>query len=215
MQTCAIPVPIVPRPATPTVRISRATGSADTTLAVVDQQLLVGGERIDTGDWLEVVSPYSGEPVGRVARGGAAETRRALDAAAAALEAPLPAHRRAELLTSVATLLAERQDEAARLICAEAGKPMKAARVEAARAVSTFTFAAVAARTLAGEVVPMDASAAGEGKLAFTLRVPVGVVGAISPFNFPLNLVAHKVAPALAAGCPVVLKPASATPLSA
>src|SRR5256886_15966951 len=92
---------------------------------------------------------------------------------------------------------------------------MKAARVEARRAMSTFTFAAVEARKLAGEVVPMEASQAGEGKLAFTLRLPVGVVGAISPFNFPLNLVAHKVAPALAAGCAVVLKPASATPPSA
>ena len=92
---------------------------------------------------------------------------------------------------------------------------MKAARVEAARAMSTYTFAAVEARKLAGEMVPMDASQAGEGKLAFTLRVPIGVVGAISPFNFPLNLVAHKIAPALAAGCPVVLKPATQTPLSA
>ena len=81
--------------------------------------------------------------------------------------------------------------------------------------MSTFTFAAVEARKLAGEVVPMDASPAGEGKLAFTLRLPIGIVGAISPFNFPLNLVAHKIAPALAAGCAVVLKPASATPLSA
>src|SRR5207244_7081938 len=81
--------------------------------------------------------------------------------------------------------------------------------------MSTFTFAAVEARKLAGEIVPMDASQAGEGKLAFTLRVPRGVVGAISPFNFPLNLVAHKLAPALAAGCAVVLKPAGQTPLSA
>ena len=92
---------------------------------------------------------------------------------------------------------------------------MKAARVEAQRAMSTYTFAAVEARKLAGEMVPMDASQAGEGKLAFTLRRPVGVVGAISPFNFPLNLVAHKIAPALAAGCAVVLKPATQTPLSA
>src|SRR5207342_2744578 len=80
---------------------------------------------------------------------------------------------------------------------------------------STYTFAAVEARKLAGDTVPMDASQAGEGKLAFTLRRPIGVVGAISPFNFPLNLVAHKIAPALAAGCAVVLKPASQTPLSA
>jgi acyl-CoA reductase-like NAD-dependent aldehyde dehydrogenase len=112
-------------------------------------------------------------------------------------------------------LLAERSEEAARTISAEAGKPIKAARVEASRAVSTYTMAGVEARTLVGDVVPMDASPAGEGKLALTLRHPIGVVGAISPFNFPLNLVAHKIAPALAAGCAVVLKPAAQTPLSA
>jgi acyl-CoA reductase-like NAD-dependent aldehyde dehydrogenase len=182
---------------------------------VEDHGLLIGGRRVETGDWTDVRSPFSGEVVGRVARGGAEETRRALDAAESALAKPLPAHERARILDAVASLLEERQEEAARTICAEAGKPMKAARVEAQRAVSTFTFAAVEARRLAGEVVPMDASPAGEGKLAFTLRLPIGIVGAISPFNFPLNLVAHKVAPALAAGCPVVLKPASATPLSA
>jgi acyl-CoA reductase-like NAD-dependent aldehyde dehydrogenase len=175
----------------------------------------VVGVSAATGEWLEVRSPYSDEVVGRVARGGAAEARQALDAAAAALHEPLPAHERARILDATARLLGERHDEAARTISAEAGKPMKAARVEAQRAVSTFTFAAVEARKLTGETVPMDASAAGVGKLGFTLRVPIGVVGAISPFNFPLNLVAHKVAPALAAGCPVVLKPASATPLSA
>ncbi|HLF41874.1 MAG TPA: aldehyde dehydrogenase family protein, partial [Acidimicrobiia bacterium] len=101
------------------------------------------------------------------------------------------------------------------IIAGEAAKPIKTARVEARRAVSTFTFAAAEARRLAGEMVPLDAADVGEGKLAFTLRVPIGVVGAISPFNFPLNLVAHKVAPAIAAGCPVVLKPATQTPLSA
>ena len=128
---------------------------------------------------------------------------------------PLPAHERAAILDRVAALLVERHDEVARTICAEAGKPMKAARVEAQRAASTYTMAAVEARKLTGETIPMDASAAGEGKLAFTIRVPAGVVGAISPFNFPLNLVAHKLAPSLAAGCAVVLKPAAQTPLSA
>ncbi len=180
-----------------------------------DQALLIGGDWVETGDWAAVHSPYSGDLVGRVAKGGAEEARKAVDAAAKALSEPLPAHERARILDRVAALLEERHDEAARLISAEAGKPMKAARVEAQRAVSTFTFAAVEARKLAGEMVPMDASPAGDGKLAFTLRLPLGIVGAISPFNFPLNLVAHKVAPALAAGCPVVLKPASATPLSA
>jgi acyl-CoA reductase-like NAD-dependent aldehyde dehydrogenase len=180
-----------------------------------DHPLLIGGERVETGDWTEVRSPYSGEVVGRIAKGGASETRRALDAAAAALARPLPAHERARILDATAQLLGERQEEAAQLISAESGKPLKAARVEAQRAVSTYTFAAVEARKLSGETVPMDASAAGAGKLAFTMRLPIGVIGAISPFNFPLNLVAHKIAPALAAGCPVVLKPASTTPLSA
>jgi acyl-CoA reductase-like NAD-dependent aldehyde dehydrogenase len=180
-----------------------------------DHPLLIDGDRVETGEWTDVRSPFTGAVAGRVARGGAAETRRALDAAARVLHHPLPAHERARILDRVAQLLGERHDEAARLISTEAGKPMKAARVEAQRAVSTYTFAAVEARRLTGETVPMDASAAGEGKLALTLRVPIGIVGAISPFNFPLNLVAHKIAPALAAGCPVVLKPASATPLSA
>jgi acyl-CoA reductase-like NAD-dependent aldehyde dehydrogenase len=181
----------------------------------MDRGALVAGEWIETGSWIDVSSPYSGEVVGRVAKCGAGEARRALDAAAAALAEPLPAYRRAAILDAVATALEARRDEAAELICAEAGKPLKAARVEAERAASTYRFAAVEARKLAGEMVPMDASVAGAGKLAFTIRVPIGVVAAISPFNFPLNLVAHKIAPALAAGCPVVLKPASSTPLSA
>jgi acyl-CoA reductase-like NAD-dependent aldehyde dehydrogenase len=184
-----------------------------TTVAV--RKLLVGGAWIETGDWLEVRSPYSGDVVGRVAKGGAREAKRAIDAAERAMREPLPAHKRAEILVKVAGQLGRRHDDVARLISDEAGKPMKAARVEAKRAMSTFTFAAVEARKLAGEMVPMDASQAGEGKLAFTLRIPRGIVGAITPFNFPCNLVAHKLAPALAAGCAVVLKPASSTPLSA
>src|SRR5438874_6463029 len=181
----------------------------------LERKLFVAGEWVETGDWFEVRSPYSGEVVGRVAKAGADETKRAIDAAEQAMREPLPAHKRAEILVRVVGALARRHDEIARQISDEAGKPMKAARVEAKRAMSTYTFAAVEARKLAGEMVPMDASQAGEGKLAFTLRRPIGIVGAISPFNFPLNLVAHKLAPALAAGCAVVLKPASQTPLSA
>src|SRR6266508_4937270 len=186
-------------------------------MAVTAQQrkLLLDGEWIETGEWREVRSPYSGETVARVPEAGAEHARRAVDAAAKSMENPLPAHQRAEILDRVAILLRERQDEVAQTICAEAAKPLKAARVEAERAVSTFTMAAVEARRLAGAMVPMDASPAGVGKLAYTLRVPIGVVGAITPFNFPLNLVGHKVAPALAAGCAVVLKPAGQTPLSA
>src|SRR6266566_3157440 len=120
-------------------------------VTATERKLLIAGEWIETGDWLDVRSPYSGELVARVAKGGAAETRRAIDAAAAVLAEPLPAHKRAEILV----------------------------------------------------------------KVGFAIRRPIGVVGAISPFNFPCNLVAHKIAPALAAGCPEVLKPASQTPLSA
>ena len=184
-------------------------------MTATEKKLLIGSEWVDTGEWQEVRSPYSGDIVGRVAKAGASEARRAVDAAAAAMQRPLPAHKRAEILVKVAGALGRRHDEVARLISDEAGKPMKAARIEAQRAMSTYTFAAVEARKLAGDMVPMDASQAGEGKLAFTLRRPLGVVGAISPFNFPLNLVAHKIAPALAAGCAVVLKPASQTPMSA
>src|SRR5712671_1403388 len=180
-----------------------------------ERKLLIDGEWIETGEWIEVRSPYSGDVVGRVAKGGADEAKRALDAAERALANPLPAHKRAEILVKVAGLIGKRHEEVARTISDEAGKPIKAARVEASRAMSTYTFAAVEARKLAGEMVPMESAQAGEGKLGFTLRKPIGVIGAISPFNFPCNLVAHTIAPALAAGCPVVLKPASATPLSA
>jgi len=183
--------------------------------ALGEKRLLIGGEWVETGEWLDVRSPFSGDVVGRVAKAGARETCQALDAAEAAMREPIPAHKRAEILVKVAGALGRRHEEVARVISDEAGKPMKAARVEAMRAMSTYTFAAVEARKLAGEMVPMDAAQAGTGKLAFTLRQPIGIVGAISPFNFPLNLVAHKLAPALAAGCAVVLKPASQTPLSA
>jgi acyl-CoA reductase-like NAD-dependent aldehyde dehydrogenase len=180
-----------------------------------ERKLFIDGDWVETGDWFDVLSPYDGSVVGRIARGGSDEARRAVDASERAMSEPIPAHERAAILDRTARLVEERAEEIARTISAEAGKPMKAARVEVARATSTFTMAAVEARKLAGEVVPMDASPAGVGKLALTLRVPIGVVGAISPFNFPFNLVAHKVAPALAAGCAVVLKPASQTPLSA
>jgi acyl-CoA reductase-like NAD-dependent aldehyde dehydrogenase len=175
----------------------------------------IAGDWVKTEDELVVRSPFDGHEIDRVPACDAGAVDRAVAAAVAARRDPLPAWRRAAILDRAAQLLAERQEEFARTIAEEAAKPIKTARVEARRAVSTFTFAAAEARTLAGDMVPMDAADVGEGKLAFTLRVPIGVVGAISPFNFPLNLVAHKVAPAIAAGCPVVLKPASQTPLSA
>ncbi len=150
-----------------------------------ERKLLVAGEWVETGEWIDVRSPYSGEVVGRVAKAGADETRRAIDAAEEAMREPLPAHKRAEILVKVAGAIGRRHEELAQTICAEAGKPLKTARVEASRAMSTYTIAAVEARTLAGDVVPMDASQAGEGKLAFTLRVPIGRRRRDQPVQLP------------------------------
>jgi acyl-CoA reductase-like NAD-dependent aldehyde dehydrogenase len=181
--------------------------------------LPIGDDRVGTsssGDEIVVRSPYDGHEIDRVPACGADEVTRAVALAKEAHRVgPLPQWRRAEILDRAATLLDARTEQFARIIAEEAAKPIKTARVEAKRAVSTFTFAAAEARRLTGEMVPLDASDVGEGRIGFTLRLPIGVVGAISPFNFPLNLVAHKLAPAIAAGCPVVLKPASQTPLSA
>jgi acyl-CoA reductase-like NAD-dependent aldehyde dehydrogenase len=163
---------------------------------------------------LEVVSPFSGDVLARVAMASEADVARAVAAACRHLPPPPPAER-AAVLERAAARLADQAARLAVIIATEAGKPITQARIEAARCADTFTFAAVEARRLAGQVVPLEGSSSGAGKLAFTLAEPIGVVAAIAPFNFPLNLVAHKVAPAIAAGCPVVLKPAEATPLSA
>src|SRR6478735_7208239 len=179
------------------------------------RKILVGGEWYETGETLDVTSPYDGSVVAQVAFGGRADAERAVDAAARAMQAPLPAHERAAVLDRVAGLLRERREELARTISQEAGKPITTAGIEVDRAVQTITFSALEARRLTGETVPMDAHPAGEGKAGLILRVPIGIIGAISPFNFPLNLVCHKVGPAFAAGCACVLKPATATPLSA
>ncbi|TCJ17389.1 aldehyde dehydrogenase family protein [Rubrobacter taiwanensis] len=178
------------------------------------RDLLIGGEWTRANEYISVRSPYNDSEVGRVGKADPEHVERALERAHEALSSPIPAYRRAEILERAARSVEENAEDLARTIALEAGKPMKAARLEVSRAISTFTFAAVEARQLAGELVPMESSPAGAGKLAFTLRLPIGVVGAITPFNFPVNLVAHKLAPAVAAGCPVVLKPASATPLS-
>jgi acyl-CoA reductase-like NAD-dependent aldehyde dehydrogenase len=193
--------------------------SADITIPGIDPgsvtPVVIDGEPVVGTSALEVRAPYDGRLLGSVPALGAAEVDRAVAASRRALESePLPQWRRAEILDRAAALLVERQEDFARCIALEAAKPIRTARVEAQRAVSTLQFSAAAARTLAGEVVPFEASQAGAGKLGFVLRVPIGVIGAIAPFNFPLNLVAHKLGPAIAAGCPVVLKPASQTPFS-
>ncbi len=178
--------------------------------------LPLAGERFTSESTITVLSPYNGAVIGLIPECVPADVDRAVAVAKRALaEHPLPLWKRAEVLDKAAERLTARLEEFAKIISAEAAKPLKTARVEASRAVGTFKFAAAEARKLSGDVVPLDAMSGGEGKLGFTLRVPIGVIGAISPFNFPLNLVVHKLAPAIAAGCPVVLKPATQTPFSA
>ena len=182
---------------------------------MTDHPAWIAGSAFTNGNWDEVRSPFDGSLVGRVPVCGAPEVDRACTNAADALRRKdFPSWRRAEVLDAAVLLIKDRAEDFARLIVAEAGKPLRDARGEVARCVDTLRFSAAAARTLSGEIVALDASQSAAGRLGFALRVPIGVVAAITPFNFPLNLVAHKLAPAIAAGCPVVLKPAEKTPLS-
>lgn len=162
----------------------------------------------------DVVDPFTHEVIVRVGCASVDDVTHAVTAART-YRPPPPAALRAEVLEHAALLVRDRHEDFAQVVAMEAGKPLAQARGEVSRCVDTFIYSAVAARTLAGELVPMDGTAAGVGKLGMVVREPVGVVGAIAPFNFPLNLVAHKVGPAIAAGCPIVLKPSPQTPLSA
>ncbi len=176
---------------------------------------LVAGEP-RTGDGvLDVTNPYDGSIVARVGVPTDRDVEDALDRAVVAFEEArlLPAHVRADALAHVSARLAERVDEVAELIVREGGKPMKWARGEAARASSTFRWAAEEARRLDGEALRLDAEPLAGNRLGIVRRFPFGPVLGITPFNFPVNLVAHKIAPALATGSPIVVKPAGATPL--
>jgi acyl-CoA reductase-like NAD-dependent aldehyde dehydrogenase len=177
-------------------------------------RLLIGGEWVETDRKFCVRSPYDASKIAEIDWAGRSHARAAIDAAEQAMKSPLPLHRRAEILEEVAGRLKEQKSVFARTIALEAGKPISAAALEVDRAVQTLIFSATAARTLHGDAMNLDAHPAGEGRLAIVLRAPIGIVVAITPFNFPLNLVAHKVGPALAAGCACVLKPADKAPLS-
>ena len=181
------------------------------------QSVRIDGEAVTTDAWMEVRAPYDGALIAEVPRCDAQHVDRAVAAARRVmLDEPLAAWRRAEILDRAAEVLStdEVHEDLARTIAMESAKPLTTARGEVDRAVSTLRFSVAECRRLVGEMLPLDASQAGEGRLGFSLRVPVGVIGAITPFNFPLNLVVHKIGPAIAAGCAVVLKPAHQTPLS-
>lgn len=183
----------------------------------MEYKLFIGGQWVDGGPLLEVTNKYSGEVIAALptARREDVDSAIAAAAEARAVMAEMPAHRRSQILARTAALIQERREDFARTIAAEAGKALKYARAEVDRGISTFTIASEEAKRIHGETVPLDAVPSGEGYFGFYVRRPVGVIAAISPFNFPLNLVAHKVAPALAAGNTLVLKPASSTPISA
>lgn len=180
------------------------------------QHLWINGQHIEAENYQDLQSPYSKELLAEVAIAGQDQVKAAVDAASEAIGKmnDLPAHKRAEILLKTANLLSERKEEAAAIIAKEAAKPIKTARAEVDRTVMTYTFAAEEARRLNGETISMDAAPGGENRTAYTVREPIGVIGAITPFNFPMNLVAHKLGPAFAAGNTVVLKPATQTPLS-
>ncbi len=179
--------------------------------------IYVAGKFTSTAQHLDVVSPYSGQCVYRTCLAGDAEFEEAVSAACAVRRTlrDLPVYRRWQILMEVSEALHDQRQELALIMAREAAKPLKTALGEVDRAVQTFLIAAEEARRLPGELLSIDWTEAGANKDAVVKYFPVGLVAGISPFNFPLNLVAHKIAPAIAAGCPMILKPASKTPISA
>jgi glyceraldehyde-3-phosphate dehydrogenase (NADP+) len=182
-----------------------------------DYKIYIAGEFKETDTALEVINPFDGSPVATTYLGGEADIEEAVaraDEVAGELARTL-GYKRAEILRGVASALKDRTEEIAKVIALEAGKPITEARAEVSRAASTFLIASEEATRLGGELMALDVIKGAEDRCGIIRRFPVGTVLGISPFNFPLNLVAHKVAPAMAAGCPIIIKPATKTPLTA
>lgn len=179
--------------------------------------LYLAGQWLETADTCTIRCPHGDVPLGVVHRAGPTELEMAIRSAWDAREElrRLPAHRRAEILRTISETVMKRREELARTLALEAAKPISQARVEISRTAFVFAQSAEEATRIGGETLNLDAAPAGEGRVGTARRFPVGTVAAITPFNFPMNLVAHKLGPAMAAGCPAILKPASQTPLSA
>lgn len=182
-----------------------------------DFGMLIAGQWRTSKEALEVKSPFDGALVARTFLADKGQIEEAVASSAAAFHElkKLPAYRRYEIISNVAEGIREREKEFASTIALEAGKPIKDARGEVKRAVNTFQLAAEEAKRLEGEVLPLDVSPGSEGRFGIVRRFPIGPVFGIAPFNFPLNLVAHKVAPAMASGNPMLLKPSPKTPITA
>ncbi|WP_408011667.1 aldehyde dehydrogenase family protein [Pseudalkalibacillus sp. A8] len=183
---------------------------------MLKKKFFINGEWIEGNHYQSLTSPYSEEVIAEIPQASEKEVDQAIEAADKAREvmAKMSAHERAAILENLVRLIEERAAEAAEIIAKEAAKPITTAKAEVARTIATYKFAAEEAKRIYGETLPLDAAQGGEGRVAYTVREPLGIVTAITPFNFPMNLVAHKVGPALAAGNTIVLKPASQTPLS-
>jgi acyl-CoA reductase-like NAD-dependent aldehyde dehydrogenase len=188
-----------------------------TVTPVTTQGFLVDGKWMEAGDPVEVRAPYDGSVIARVFQGRREHAEAAIAAAVKAFGTTrrLPAFERQRVLRRVAENIGERKEEFARTLAQEAGKPIKAARTEVGRAIFTFNVAAEESTRIYGEYLPLDWQESTAGRWGIVRRYPLGPIAGITPFNFPLNLVAHKVAPAIACGCTMVLKPAPQTPLSA
>ena len=180
-------------------------------------RMFIGGKWVDGDGTIDVINPFDGSVVDTVPKASKADVEAALATAVRGAEvmAAMSGYERYEILRKAADLMQERVEDFGRTITLEEGKVIGEGRGEAARAIETMTLSAEEAKRLYGETIPLDGSSGGAGKFGFTLRVPCGVVLAITPFNFPLNLVCHKVGPAIAAGNAVIVKPATDTPLSA
>lgn len=180
------------------------------------KKILIGGEWRDASETFIVASPYSGQQIAEVYSANVDENAEAISHAVTASQTmkDLPRFEIAKGLRRVAGGISARKEEFARTISEESAKPIKLSRGEVERAISTFNWASGEAERFAGEMVPVDTQPPGRGKTAWTLRIPRGVVYGITPFNFPVNLVAHKVAPALAAGNAIIIKPSQRTPLT-
>ena len=181
------------------------------------RKFLLAGEWVSSSNKVEIRNPFTGAKVEDVCFAGRKEVEQAIASAVASFPETkkLPSHVRSSTCRHVSDRIKESRRELAELICSESGKPISNCLAEVDRASSTFGIAAEEANRIGGEVIPLDVTKASEGKFGFFSRFPIGVVAGITPFNFPLNLVAHKLAPCLAVGNPFILKPASATPLTA
>ncbi|MEK7280639.1 MAG: aldehyde dehydrogenase family protein [Nitrospirota bacterium] len=181
-----------------------------------EYKIYLAGKWKDTARYEEVINPYNHQVIGKVCQAGEPEVEEAIKKGLEGLEITkrLPAYKRYEILTEISAGIKQDREKIARILTLESGKPISDARVEVNRAVNTFRIAAEEAKRIEGNNIPLDIMAGSENRVGITQRFPIGLILGITPFNFPLNLVAHKIAPAIASGNPIILKPASKTPIT-